>query len=77
MAQHPHDPATRKAQALLRTRFGTLMDHSVRHLRVDYADQRHYVKVVGTARELHGPQGVCSCCPRSPRLTVDGEVVGA
>lgn len=73
---HPHDPPTRKAQALLRTRFGQLMDCSVMHVRVDYHDQRQLLQVHGTARDLHGPQGKCICCPRSPRLTVDGDPVG-
>lgn len=73
---HAHDPPTRKAQQLLRTRFAQLMDRSVIHLRVDYSDRRQLLQVHGTARELHGPQGRCTCCPRRPRLTVDGDPVG-
>ena len=76
MDAHPHDPPTRKAQALLRTRFSQLMDHSVMHLRVDYRDDRQLLQVLGSASHLHGPQGQCTCCPRRPRLTVDGDPVG-
>lgn len=74
---HPHDPPTRAAQALLRTLFSQLMDRAVLHLRVDYNDQRQLLTIHGTARDLHGPQGKCTCCPRRPKLTVDGEPVGA
>jgi hypothetical protein len=76
MDPHPHDPPTRKAQQLLATRFGQLMDCTVLHLRVDYHDRRQRLTVVGTAAELHGPQGCCTCCPRRPKLTVDGDPVG-
>lgn len=76
MDDHPHDPRTRKAQALLRTRFSQLMDRSVVHVRVDYHDDRQVIRLLGSARDLHGPQGQCTCCPRSPRLTVDGDPVG-
>lgn len=74
---NPHDPPTRKAQALLRSRFAQLMDRSIVHVRVDYSDQRQLLTIHGTARDLHGPRGVCrDGCPRSPRLTVDGDPVG-
>jgi hypothetical protein len=72
---HPHDQPTRKAQRLLRTRFHQLMGHEVLHLRVDYQDQRQWLHVLGSARDLHGPQGRCTCCPRRVRMTVDGEPV--
>jgi hypothetical protein len=72
---HPHDPPTIQAAKRLRTLFGQMMDGTIRHLRVDLYDQRQFVQVLGTARELHGPQGQCSCCPRRPKLTVDGDPV--
>lgn len=75
-APHPHDPPTRKAAALLRTRYGLMMGSDVLHVRLDLLDRRQGLTVVGTARELHGGQGSCSCCPRRPRLTVDGDEVG-
>jgi hypothetical protein len=74
---HPHDPDTGKARTALAQRFRTLMDRAETHVRVDYHDGRQFVKVVGTAEELHGPVGVCSCCPRRRRLTIDGDEVGA
>lgn len=74
--QHPHDPPTRKAAALLRTRFSMLMDRSVAHVRVDYRDERQWLKVLGMARDMHGPQGCCTDCPRAAKRTVDGDVVG-
>lgn len=76
MDAHPHDPPTRKAQQLLRSRFGQLMDRTVIHVRVDYRDDRQLLTIHGSAAELHGPRGRCTCCPRRPRLTIDGDVVG-
>lgn len=75
MDAHPHDPPTRKAQQLLRTRFHQLMGREVRHVRVDYQDQRQWLRIIGSARDLHGAHGQCSCCPRRVRMTVDGEPV--
>lgn len=31
------------------------------HLRVTVSDE---IELVGSARHLHGPDGVCTCCPR-------------
>jgi hypothetical protein len=47
--------------------FANLMDHLLTHLRVGQGrDDRTGVALVGHARDLHGPEGVCSCCPRRP-----------
>jgi hypothetical protein len=73
---HPHDPPTVEARRRLGQTFGMLMGRDVAHVRVDYNDDRQYLKVVGTAVDLHGPHGVCTCCPRTARLTADGDVVG-
>lgn len=75
-AAHPHDPKTRDAAARLGTLFGMLMGREVVHVRVDLHDRRQYVKVHGSVRDLHGPRGVCTCCPRARRRTVDGDEVG-
>lgn len=75
-AVHPHDPKTREAAKLLGTKFGQLIERSLEHVRVDMHDRRQYVHVIGTAAELHGPQGKCTCCPRRRRRTVDGDEVG-
>jgi hypothetical protein len=74
--RHPHDPPTAKARTRLGQRFAGLMDRNTTHVRVDYADGRQYVKVIGSAVDLHGPRGVCTCCPRRRALTVDGDEVG-
>ncbi len=73
---HPHDPPTREARRRLGQTFGLLMGREVTHVRLDYGDPLQWCKVIGSARDLHGPQGVCSCCPRQRRRTVDGDLVG-
>ena len=77
--EHPHDPKTREARRLLGQRFGMLMGHDVTHLRLDLLDNRQTVEVVARHwGQLHDPHtGVCTCCPRRPRMTIDGDVVGA
>lgn len=74
--EHPHDPPTAEARKRLGQTFGQLMDRAIPHVRLDYSDDRQWCKVIGTASELHGPAGVCTCCPRSRRLTIDGDPVG-
>ena len=48
--------------------FRRLMDREVAHIRLG---QRRgddtWVALVGTLADLHGPQGVCTCCPRRRR----------
>lgn len=73
---HPHDPPTRDAARLLGQKFSALIGRDLEHVRVDMHDRRQYVRVLGTAAELHGPQGKCTCCPRRRRRTVDGDEVG-
>lgn len=47
--------------------FSQLMDSSVTHVRVGQGPgHRTVVLLVGHARELHGLDGVCTCCPRRP-----------
>lgn len=75
-AAHPHDPKTRDAAAKLGTLFGMLMGHEVVHVRLDMRDRRQGLIVHGSAAELHGPQGKCTCCPRARRRTIDGDEVG-
>lgn len=48
-------------------RFSQLMDRSTTHLRVGQGRENGTrVMLVGLARELHGLDGVCTCCPRRP-----------
>lgn len=55
-------------------RFSSMMDETVTHVRVGQG-RRHRtgVALIGYARDLHGPDGVCTCCPRRlhprPRLS--------
>lgn len=77
MDRHPHDPPTAKARRRLGQRFGLMMGRDVDHVRCDYAGERQLILVHGQARDLHGPRGSCTCCPRrAPLLTVDGDPVG-
>lgn len=47
--------------------FRNMMDELVTHVRVGQGrDHRTGVQLVGHARELHGLDGVCTCCPRRP-----------
>ena len=73
---HPHEPRTGKERKALGQLFAQLMGRELMHVRVDYGDQRQWVKVVGSVSQMHGPQGVCTCCPRARKLTVDGDPVG-
>lgn len=52
-------------------RFRDMMDRLVTHVRVGQG-RGHGTSVhfVGHAHELHGPDGVCTCCPR--RAAHDG-----
>lgn len=47
------------------SKFSALMDQLETHLRVgaEHKD-RTSVTLLGHARDLHGPAGVCTCCPR-------------
>lgn len=42
--------------------FRLMMDRSVLHLRVDDRTRYHGIFLVGTAREMHGEGGCCTCC---------------
>lgn len=45
--------------------FRDMMDENVTHLRVGQGrEHRTAVALIGHARDLHGPDGVCTCCPR-------------
>lgn len=44
--------------------FRELMDRRKKHVRITPADS---VTLVGHARDLHGPRGCCTCCPRGSR----------
>ena len=45
--------------------FSNLMDELVTHVRVGQGrDHRTSVSLIGHARDLHGLDGVCSCCVR-------------
>lgn len=44
-----------------------MMDRLVTHLRVGQGlRDGTRVALVGHARDMHGPAGVCACCPRRP-----------
>lgn len=45
-------------------KFRDLMDSNVHHLRVGQRGDQTSVRLIGTAAYLHGPDGLCSCCPR-------------
>ena len=55
-----------KSPREINARFGRLYGREVKHVRVN-ADRDQWVQVIGTLAELHGPQGVCTCCPRRRR----------
>lgn len=45
--------------------FSRMMDQLVRHVRVGQGrEHRTSVHLIGHAHELHGLDGVCTCCPR-------------
>jgi hypothetical protein len=45
--------------------FSNLMDKLIAHVRVGQGlGDGTRVVLIGHARDLHGPRGVCSCCPR-------------
>lgn len=47
--------------------FRNMMDSLVTHVRVGQGrEHRTEVRLIGHAKELHGLDGVCSCCPRRP-----------
>lgn len=47
--------------------FRNMMDRLVTHVRVGQGrEHRTTITLIGTARELHGLDGVCTCCPRRP-----------
>lgn len=47
--------------------FRNMMDQSVTHLRVGQGrGDGSAVRLLGYAHELHGLDGVCTCCPRRP-----------
>jgi hypothetical protein len=47
--------------------FHQLRDSTITHLRVGQGPgHRTAVTLLGHARELHGLDGVCTCCPRRP-----------
>lgn len=46
-------------------RLGLYLDNAVRHVRVGNGRRDGTrIELIGSASELHGPAGVCSCCPR-------------
>lgn len=47
--------------------FRNMMDQLVTHVRVGQGREHHTrVTLIGHAHELHGLDGVCTCCPRRP-----------
>ena len=45
--------------------FSNLMDRLLTHVRVGQGlRDGTRITLVGHARDLHGPAGVCTCCPR-------------
>lgn len=47
--------------------FSQLMDQAVTHVRVGQGPSHGTsVRLIGHARDLHGLDGVCTCCPRRP-----------
>lgn len=58
---HDHDPADAKAAKRLNQRYAQLMGREVMHVRV--ANQPgQSVTILGTAAQMHGPDGVCTDC---------------
>lgn len=56
-----------KVAAAAHRRFWQLFFQRDLHIRVpDRGDPHVYVRLVGHARDLHGPDGCCTCCPRRP-----------
>lgn len=58
---------TREAQARSNAHalFMSLMDQSLTHLRVGQGrNDGTRITLLGHAKDLHGPHGVCTCCPR-------------
>lgn len=49
--------------------FRNMMDKTVPHVRVGQG-REHWtgIRLIGHARELHGPAGICTCCPRAGGL---------
>lgn len=46
-------------------RFSNMMDEIVTHVRVGQGHRhRTGVALIGHARDVHGPDGICTCCPR-------------
>lgn len=43
-------------------KFKALMDKQVTHVRL--GDKNARIRVIGSATDLHGLDGVCTCCPR-------------
>lgn len=46
--------------------FRNMMDELVTHVRVGQGRDNTRVTLVGHARDLHGLDGCCACCPRRP-----------
>lgn len=53
---------THKQRKLAGQAFHALMDRQVLHVRVPDRDATVYVHSHGTAQELHGELGCCTCC---------------
>lgn len=49
--------------------FRQMMDKDVRHVRIgSQRGDNTGIRFIGHAKDLHGPQGVCTCCPRRPKV---------
>ena len=55
-------PQTHKERKAAGQALHSLLSFNVLHVRANDRDRDTYVRVVGTAWELHGEQGCCTCC---------------
>lgn len=61
-----YDARTPRQRKRADQRFYQLLDRGDLHIRVPDRTSGVQVSLVGHARDLHGPTGVCTCCPRRP-----------
>lgn len=48
-------------------KFRDMMDENVTHVRVGQGREHGTrITLIGHARDMHGPDGLCACCPRGP-----------